>query len=296
MILLLITASYFVHKYTNINIINTLWNMLKAKFYKDCADYTYKPSYSFDIYKIHKQCDINNIEFIQNKLNDKLAQIKGNSTYIINNINSNTKNIIMLIGANGAGKTTCCFKLCKLFSSIKSVVCTTDIYKNSVDTFKHMAYTQNVNIYENTENIKRSKALAMCYIKKFCQDTQYKLMILDTSGRNFENKNLYNEISSTILSIKQVDNITLTVIYTVNCLNTKHDNIPEYNGVILSHINEQYITSNILNILTIFNNKLFGINSTKESNIVLYDNKIINDYIIRKINAIQQNIEQNKHV
>ena len=151
-----------------------------------------------------------------------------------------------------------------------------------------MAHTNEINIYDNAQNIKHMGQLIMFYAKKFRQDNKYSLMILDTSGRNFNNKNLYVEIDTIIHNLRKIEDIHLTVMYNINCLAIHSCTAPQYDGVILSNINEITITSNILNILSTFNAKISLLNSDINSPIELYDNNTIKTYIITKIKNIQK--------
>ena len=118
---------FAIKRYTQINILRLLYNVIRNKLSSiDVNTAPIKQTYSFDIYKIHKDCNIDNIEFIQKQLDHRLAYIHGNGKHIINNIISNKKNIIMLVGANNSGKTTCCFKIHKLFPALQSIICTAD--------------------------------------------------------------------------------------------------------------------------------------------------------------------------
>ena len=288
-ILFILILCIAIKRYTNINILKLIYNTLTSKLRSRNVKATpQRPLYSFDIYKIHENCDINNISFITQQLNNKLSHIRGNGEHIISSITNNAKNIIMLIGINGSGKTTCCFKIQKLFHTLQTVVCTSDIYKNSIETFQYMAKLNNVSIYNNTQNIKHMSQLVKFYVRKFQTDDKH-LMILDTSGRNFDNKNLHIELVTIIQNIRKIENINLTVIYNINCLAVHSHVVPQHDGVILSNINETTVTSNIFNILNSFNKKLSLLHSDVNSPIQIYDNNIVKTYIMTKIKHIQQN-------
>jgi len=111
------------------------------------------------------------------------------------------KNVFMLVGIQGSGKTTTSVKMARYFQKrgLKTaLIC--------VDTFRPGAYAQlkqladrvNVPIYGEPKE-KSSKKIALNGLKKF---EDYDIMIIDTAGRHKDEKDLIQEMKMLEKAIK----------------------------------------------------------------------------------------------
>ncbi|MBT8172243.1 signal recognition particle protein Srp54 [Candidatus Bathyarchaeota archaeon] len=103
------------------------------------------------------------------------------------------KNILMLIGIQGSGKTTASGKLAKYFQKrgLKIALVCTDTYRpGAYDQLKQLAGRANIPVYGEPKE-KKSEKIAMRGIKKF---KDYDLIIVDTAGRHKEEKGLISEM------------------------------------------------------------------------------------------------------
>ena len=110
-------------------------------------------------------------------------------------LNSNAKNVFLLLGVNGSGKTTTCAKLCKYYNSkgYKTLLSASDTFRAAAgEQLEIHAKRLNVDIIRNDRAGGPAAVIydAMTALKK----GDYNLLICDSAGRMHTKENLLREL------------------------------------------------------------------------------------------------------
>ena len=162
-------------------------------------------------------------------------------------ISKNNKIIIVLLGENSAGKTSILFSLFNVFNKISSlnnkvVISTIDFYKQAWETFYKLVNINSAK-YIEFEKYKTYKSAYKSIINEFYISNNY-IMLLDTSGKDFNKHNLKKETDNFILNFRAKcyeKNIKCFFAYVLNTSTTLNKNalivMKENDFIILSHVN-----------------------------------------------------------
>ncbi len=111
------------------------------------------------------------------------------------------KNVFMLVGIQGSGKTTTSVKMARYFQKrgLKTALVCVDTFRpGAYDQLKQLADRVNVPIYGDPKE-KNSKKIALNGLKKF---EDYDIILVDTAGRHKDEKDLIKEMKTLEESIK----------------------------------------------------------------------------------------------
>lgn len=214
-----------------------------------------------------------------------------NNFVVKQKIKRSPKIVILIAGENGSGKTNLLFQLNSYFSDSHSIILATlDNYKKNYLEFTNMARVQKANIFSVINNIKNLKHLFDAYFYDFLI-TQYSMMIIDTSGRNENNINLKNEMSSLLNYIKKrCEENNVDKIFLYNFSNLKTPFIPSIiNMYDYSAISQLSISTFNYNYFVEINNHhslLFISLSQNIYDLHLYSNILMADLVFNKIKSI----------
>ena len=149
-------------------------------------------------------------EHVVKVLYDELTRFLGEKPAKIP-IETGKTRVYMLIGIQGAGKTTTAVKLAKYFQKrgLKPALVCADTYRpGAYAQLKQLADRINVPVYgDKTE--KNSIKIAIDGVEKFRKEN-YEVIILDTAGRHKDEKRLIGEMKKTARVVKP-DEIVLIV-------------------------------------------------------------------------------------
>jgi signal recognition particle subunit SRP54 len=108
-------------------------------------------------------------------------------------IKTGKRNILMLVGIQGSGKTTTAAKLARYFQKrgLKTALICTDTFRpGALAQLQQLAKQVNVPVYGDPET-KNSTEIALDGLKKF---DNYDLVLIDTAGRHKDEKSLIKEM------------------------------------------------------------------------------------------------------
>lgn len=154
--------------------------------------------------------NINNFDEIIEIILDKLIVYYIQDTNIDNSINitkDRKTNVLVVVGANGVGKTTTIAKLANFYKKLgfKILLVAGDTFRaGAVEQLKVHAKNLGVDIVTSDKVGEDPAAVTYKGIKKG-YDEEYSLIICDTSGRLQNKVNLMNELSKIIKQIKRFD-------------------------------------------------------------------------------------------
>ena len=157
-----------------------------------------------------KRQDINDFETVLEILLDKLIVYYIQDTNINTDINISKErktNVIVVVGANGVGKTTTIAKLTNFYKEqgYKILLVAGDTFRaGAVEQLKVHANKIGVDIITPDKVGEDPAAVTYKGIKKGYEEN-YSLIICDTSGRLQNKVNLMNELSKIIKQIKKFD-------------------------------------------------------------------------------------------
>lgn len=157
-----------------------------------------------------KRKDVNNFEEVIEILLDKLIIYYIQDTNIDNAINlDQTKktNVLLVVGANGVGKTTTIAKLTNFYKKQgqKILLVAGDTFRaGAVEQLKTHAQRLGVDIVTADKNGEDPAAVTYKGMKKGFEEG-YSLIICDTSGRLQNKINLMNELTKIVKQIKKFD-------------------------------------------------------------------------------------------
>ncbi len=116
------------------------------------------------------------------------------------------RNVLMLVGIQGSGKTTASGKLGKYFQKrgLKTALVCTDTFRpGAYAQLKQLAERANIPVYGET-NEKKSEKIALRGLKQF---RDYDVVVIDTAGRHKEEKGLIAEMKRLEKAIKPDETI-----------------------------------------------------------------------------------------
>ena len=114
---------------------------------------------------------------------------------LIDSVNLNQKQVILVVGVNGVGKTTSIGKLTKLYTKAgkKVLLAAADTFRaGAIEQLEIWAQRNNVDIVSG-EEMQDPASVIFDATKKF-SDGQYDVLICDTAGRLHNKKNLMDEL------------------------------------------------------------------------------------------------------
>ena len=123
------------------------------------------------------------------------------------------RNVFMLVGIQGSGKTTSCVKMARYFQKrgLKTALICADTFRpGAYDQLQQLAKQVNISLYEDLK-LKDSIKIALNGLKKF---VNYDVVIIDTAGRHKDEKGLIEEMIVLEKSIKP-DEIVLVIDGTI---------------------------------------------------------------------------------
>jgi len=135
-------------------------------------------------------------DFIIKLVHDELIRILGGKKAPIR-IKPGKKNVILLVGIQGSGKTTTVGKLCQFYKSkgYKVAALTTDTYRpGAYEQLVQLTEPIGVKCYGNPKE-KNAVKIGVHETKKAMNDG-YDLIIVDTAGRHKEEKELMKEMAT----------------------------------------------------------------------------------------------------
>ncbi len=125
------------------------------------------------------------------------------------------RNVIMLVGIQGSGKTTTTIKVARFLRKrgVKVAVICADTYRpGAFSQLRQLASQAGVPVYGD-ENIKDAVKLALDGVKKFSEEG-YEAILVDTAGRHKDEKSLMEEMKNLAEAIKP-DHIILVIDGTI---------------------------------------------------------------------------------
>ena len=176
---------------------------------------------------------------------------------------SNNKHVIVFLGENGAGKTTSLFSIFNYLKTHCNVVLSSiDFYKKAFDTFQFLVEENNAEYiaFKHHENFKSAYRQIL---KKF-NESEYSILLLDTSGKNMQKHNLTTETENFIMKFKNMCYELGIKDHFVYLLNTETDFNQSFSKildvsdfVVLSHINlKNFYVLYIIKVISYSNNIL----------------------------------------
>jgi len=130
-------------------------------------------------------------------VNDHIVEILGNENQEID-LDKNNISYIMMVGLQGAGKTTTSAKLAKLLQKEKNkkvLLASLDIYRPAArKQLEVLANDNNIESFPIDEDNKNIKSLVK-EIKAYAKEKECKIVILDTAGRLHIDNELMEELS-----------------------------------------------------------------------------------------------------
>lgn len=214
-----------------------------------------------------------------------------NNFLIKKKIKKSPKIVLLIAGENGSGKTNLIFQLNTYFNDSHNIILATlDNYKRNYLEFSNMARSQKATYFTVANNVKNLKNLFDIYFDDFI-NTQYSMLIIDTSGRNENNLNLRNELVALINHAKnRCNSNNIDSIFLYNFSNLKTPFIPKnihlYDYSVISQLSistfnyEHFIKINKSHRL------LFLSLSQNLHDLHLYSNILLADIIFNKIKSI----------
>ncbi len=150
--------------------------------------------------EIKKEVKLQNISdpaMINEIIVDKMFVIYANDSYISTNINyqENELTIILMVGVNGAGKTTSIAKLANMMKEDgkKVIVAAGDTFRaGAIDQLAEWALRLGIDIVKGVEGGDPSSVVYEAL--KQAKDTSADVLIIDTAGRLQNKVNLMNEL------------------------------------------------------------------------------------------------------
>ncbi|CBY92039.1 signal recognition particle receptor protein FtsY (alpha subunit) [Mycoplasma haemofelis str. Langford 1] len=145
------------------------------------------------------------------KSGDLLDSIKGELLSVYKweepslNIQKGRRNIVLVVGSNGVGKTTSIAKLANYFKNedFKVLLVAGDTFRaGAVEQLNIWAEKLNIDIVNPSRAMEDPSALIYRALSEY---TDYDLVICDTSGRQHNNKNLLQELNKVHRTIKKFD-------------------------------------------------------------------------------------------
>lgn len=184
---------------------------------------------------------------IKELLRKEMAEILENASLDeYDSINSNEKQVILVVGVNGVGKTTSIGKLTKLYknSGKKVLLAAADTFRaGAIEQLDIWAKRSNVDICLG-KDMQEPASVIFDATKKF-QEGDYDILICDTAGRLHNKKNLMDELSKMKRIIdKNLPNIRKEVLMVLDSTTGQNGAIQaksffektDVNGIILTKL------------------------------------------------------------
>lgn len=184
---------------------------------------------------------------IKELLRKEMAEILENASLDeYDSINSNEKQVILVVGVNGVGKTTSIGKLIKLYknSGKKVLLAAADTFRaGAIEQLDIWAKRSNVDICLGRD-MQEPASVIFDATKKF-QEGDYDILICDTAGRLHNKKNLMDELSKMKRIIdKNLPNIKKEVLMVLDSTTGQNGAIQaksffektDVNGIILTKL------------------------------------------------------------
>lgn len=196
--------------------------------------------------KLKKQLDKSE-NGIKELLRKEMAEILENASLDeYDSINSNEKQVILVVGVNGVGKTTSIGKLTKLYknSGKKVLLAAADTFRaGAIEQLDIWAKRSNVDICLG-KDMQEPASVIFDATKKF-QEEDYDILICDTAGRLHNKKNLMDELEKMKRIIdKNLPNIRKEVLMVLDSTTGQNGAIQaksffertDVNGIILTKL------------------------------------------------------------
>lgn len=184
---------------------------------------------------------------IKELLRKEMAEILENASLDeYDSINSNEKQVILVVGVNGVGKTTSIGKLTKLYknSGKKVLLAAADTFRaGAIEQLDIWAKRSNVDICLG-KDMQEPASVIFDATKKF-QEGDYDILICDTAGRLHNKKNLMDELEKMKRIIdKNLPNIRKEVLMVLDSTTGQNGAIQaksffertDVNGIILTKL------------------------------------------------------------
>ncbi len=136
---------------------------------------------------------------------EELTKFLGQKSYPIE-IQSDTSNVVLLIGIQGSGKTTSASKLALFFKKKRfktGLVCADTYRPGAYDQLSQLAEKIEIPIYGEPESTD-SVAIAKKGVKQF-RDQKVEVIIVDSAGRHKDEKNLMKEMVKIAKAVKPAE-------------------------------------------------------------------------------------------
>lgn len=144
-------------------------------------------------------------------VNDELTKLMGQETVSLN-LKTSGISVIMMVGLQGAGKTTTSGKLASYIrknNQLKPLLVAADIYRPAaIDQLKTIGSQLQIPVYE--EGTSSTPQVIVKNAMKYAKENDLDVVIIDTAGRLHINETLMDELVD-IKKISKADEILLTV-------------------------------------------------------------------------------------